>query len=87
MENSLIRQLVLRFGINIAFINHAPEQEVDLFVRALRGVSGVNLIFWDKYADQMAIYILGDTNRVERAMRELIPRFRLVISRVDKKRY
>ncbi len=81
MLGSLKKYLVLRFGFVFMAIHYGEIREVDLFVKALRGVSGVDLIYYQEYADQVMVKILGDTNRVERAMRELIPRFRLDISR------
>lgn len=81
MVGSLKKYLVLKFGFVFMAIHCVEIREVDLFVKALRGVSGVNLIYYQVYADQVIVKVLGNTNRVERALRELTPRFRLQIDR------
>lgn len=85
---SLIKKLiVLNFGYHFAHIYDAEDKEINLFVKSLRGVSGVDSINWKKDLGIKIVFVLGNTNKVEIAMRELISRFSLSISRVQTKNY
>jgi len=81
MFNNLKKRLVLNLGCHFVTIYQADEKVIEFFVKALRGISEVNLIYWQRDLGRAVVFVLGNTNKVERAMREMLPMFKWDIIR------
>lgn len=61
MLSSLKKMIVVNFGFHFANIYETEDKEVNLFIRAFRGVSGVNLIYWQRDLGRVVVFVLRNT--------------------------
>jgi hypothetical protein len=86
MFTKIKRNLTFQFGCH--FVNIlGKREEIDLLVKCLRGVSGAGMIYWQHNSETAKIFVLGNTNEVEFALRQLVPRFNLSYIRANVGRY